>query len=392
MKITHLNTYTEGGAAEAALRLHTALLSIGENSKFIALYKGRCAQKEVYDFRDELSKINYWFTKVKNKPRSISISHISKAAGEWYNELNTVWNAGSHSAVKNADIIHLHWVSGFVDLPSFLKQDKKIIFTLHDHFLFSGGFHYPPPIKGIVSENKIDTQKQLIKKIVSEHPIEIVCPSQHLKELAQNSGILSKCNFHVIKNPVDTDVFTTEEKARCRLKLNIPNDKKVLFFISDYINYERKGFQVLEKTLALLDEEITLIVAGRGELPDKIGKATLKHFGLVKDKTLLNQLYGACDFLVNPSLNDISSNTVIEAMACGRPAIVFNSGGVPELVSEINGLISPDKTSQSLALTINQALKNNYNPKSIRDKALKEHALKVIAEQYMKIYHEMKNK
>ena len=45
MKVTHLNTYTEGGAAEASLRLHVALLNAKLESKFIALYKARCTVK-----------------------------------------------------------------------------------------------------------------------------------------------------------------------------------------------------------------------------------------------------------------------------------------------------------------------------------------------------------
>ena len=190
MKVTHLNTYTEGGAAEASLRLHSALLNEGIESKFLALYKGRCDLNEVYDFRDELSKINYWFTKFKNKPHTLASAGISKAAGEWYSDLNTVWKAEQHSLVKTADIVHLHWISNYVNLSTFFAQDKKIVFTLHDHFLFSGGFHYPPPKKGIIPEKKMEKQRQTIKDLLLKNPIHIVCPSEHLKNLACDSKII----------------------------------------------------------------------------------------------------------------------------------------------------------------------------------------------------------
>ena len=43
----------------------------------------------------------------------------------------------------NPDIIHLHWIGGFVDIPTFFKHVKKpIIWTLHDMNPFQGGFHY----------------------------------------------------------------------------------------------------------------------------------------------------------------------------------------------------------------------------------------------------------
>lgn len=397
MKIVHLNTYTQGGAAEAALRLHSALMQEKIESKFVALYKGRCSINGVSDFRDGLNPINFWFSKIKNKQRTINTLRISEKSGELFSEISSVWKAEQNSEVRTADIVHLHWVSNFVDLPSFFKNKfprsggfPKIVWTIHDHFLFAGGFHYPPIRKGSVSEDKIQEQKNIVKALLSEYPIDIVCPSEHLRTLAQNSGVLSKCTFHVIKNPVDTEVFKQLSKEECRTKLNIPSDKKVLFFISDRIEYERKGFPLLEKALSLLENDVTLIVAGTGQLPDKIGKATVKHFGLVKDKTLLNELYGACDVMVNPSLDDISSNTVIEAMACGRPVVAFKTGGIPELVAETNGLIAKDKTAIELANTINAILKMNFDPAAINTKALKEHSFSVIAEKYLAVYNKVK--
>jgi len=134
VKVTHLNTFTEGGAAEAALRLHNALLNENVDSKFLALYKGTCTDKEVYDFRDELSFIFYWLTKIKNKQKSASALRISKSAGEWYSDLTSVWKAQEHSLIKNADIVHLHWISNYVDIPSFLNSNKCTVELESFHF------------------------------------------------------------------------------------------------------------------------------------------------------------------------------------------------------------------------------------------------------------------
>ncbi len=385
MNVTHLNTFTEGGAAEAALRLHNALLNENIKSKFLALYKGSCTEKEVYDFRDEISFFNYWLSKLINKTKSGAALRISKASGEWYSKLDSVWKAEEHSLVKSADTVHLHWVSNYVNIPSFLNTNKKIVWTLHDHFLFSGGFHYPPPVKKTVMSAKIEADKQAIKVLLEKHPIDIVCPSENLMQLAKDSGILNKCRFHVIKNVVGSD-FKPLAQEPCRQQLNIPAKGKVLFFLSDLLNYERKGFSVLMKALALMNEEITLIVAGKGDLPAKIGKVTIQHFGLVRDKSKLNQLYNASDLLVNPSLNDISSNTIIEAMACGKPSVAFNSGGIPELITNVNGLITKEKTAESLAETIQKALEINFDANAIVEKSKAEHSASVIAKKYIEVY------
>ena len=48
-----------------------------------------------------------------------------------------------HPLVQEADIIHLHWIAGFVDYPTFFKKvDKPIVWTIHDENPGLGGSHY----------------------------------------------------------------------------------------------------------------------------------------------------------------------------------------------------------------------------------------------------------
>jgi glycosyltransferase involved in cell wall biosynthesis len=386
MKVVHLNTYTRGGAAEAALRLHVALLQEGIDSKFLALYKGECDLKEVYDLRDELGPLNYWLTKIRNKLKTLSQYRISKRSGELFSTLDSVWKAEEHSLVRSSDVIHLHWISNYVDLPVFLKGSRRIVWTLHDHFLFSGGFHYTPPRQGFVTEQKLNEQKGKIKELLNERPIDIVLPSEHLKKLALSSGLLSECRFHVIKNPVDPKTFHPLSKADCRKQLNLPQDAKVLLFISEMIHYERKGFSILQKALSLLDNKLILVVAGKGDLPSQIGKVIVRHVGYVSDHGFLNTLYNSADLLVNPSLDDISSNTVIEAMACGLPAVTFNTGGIPELITDVNGLIASERTAGSLASAITMALTTAFDKNNIVSRSAREHSPALIAKQYQEVY------
>jgi glycosyltransferase involved in cell wall biosynthesis len=388
MKVVHLNTYTRGGAAEAALRLHSGLLQKGAESRFLALYKGDCHLPQVYDFREKLSFFSYWLKKFANKNRTLADIKLSQRSGELFSNLSSVWPVHEHSFIRTSDIVHLHWVSNYVDLPHFLKQKHRIVWTLHDHFLFSGGFHYPPPDPGHLPPKKLDEQKKKIRELLTERPIDLVFPSEHLKQKAIASGVVQTCRLHVIKNPVDPKKFFPLSKKSAREKLGLPQDVPVIFFISDLIHYSRKGFSILQKALSLLENEVTVLVAGKGEVPNSIGKAKLKHVGYVSDHSFLNQLYNAADLLVNPSLDDISSNTIIEAMACGRPAVAFHTGGIPELIDEVNGLIAPEKNAQALAASIAQALKATYNEKDIIAKSLREHSPDLIAQKYLEVYAE----
>lgn len=385
MKIVHLNTYTEGGAAEAALRINEALLKQNIDSNFLTLYKAE--NKIAIDFRDESNFFENYSLKLKNKWRALKLEKLYSDAEELFSDINTVWDIKKHSLIKNSDIIHLHWISSFVDLPSFFKgQNKKIVWTIHDHFPFSGGFHYPVSVMKKEWSEKMELQQSIIIKIISENKINFVFPSEYLMKVAKDSNILGNNNFHVIKNPVDVNLFKPLIKNNCRDNRLVEKNKPVLFFLSDYFNYPRKGFHLLAEALHLINTEVTLITAGRGELPAQIGKAEIKNFGLVQNKNVLAELYNCADVLVNPSLADISSNTVIEAMACGIPAVAFATGGIPELIIEANGIIAKETSAQGLADAINLTLNKNYDSTKISRMANENHSFEIVGKKYADLY------
>lgn len=64
-------------------------------------------------------------------------------------------------------------------------------------------------------------------------------------------------------------------------------------------------------------------------------------------------LYSLADVFVAPSLWENFANTLLEAMACGRPLVTTTTGGGPEMVEEpANGLLVPPGDSAKLAEAI----------------------------------------
>ena len=54
-----------------------------------------------------------------------------------------IGNLALTQAYKNADIIHIHWLSdGFINLKSISKISKPIVWTMRDMWPFTGGSHY----------------------------------------------------------------------------------------------------------------------------------------------------------------------------------------------------------------------------------------------------------
>jgi glycosyltransferase involved in cell wall biosynthesis len=65
---------------------------------------------------------------------------------------------------------------------------------------------------------------------------------------------------------------------------------------------------------------------------------------------LLPAHYHSADILINPSLSESFGMTVAEAMACGKPVIVTNVGGMPGIVRHgVDGLVVPPANVEALA-------------------------------------------
>jgi hypothetical protein len=147
MKVLHITTSTSGGAGVACIRLHQGLLLASVNSEVLCLkdYKNIASRiPSIHEFSNGffpaiIRKGKFWFyeQKLKNKLKNQSpgFEHFS-AIDSWF-------DITTHPQFKKADIIHLHWVSGFLNFGSFfIKNKKPVIWTLHDMFPFTGGCHH----------------------------------------------------------------------------------------------------------------------------------------------------------------------------------------------------------------------------------------------------------
>jgi len=71
----------------------------------------------------------------------------------------------------------------------------------------------------------------------------------------------------------------------------------------------------------------------------------------------LAKAYASADLFVFPSLTDTFGNVVLEAHACGLPAIVSNEGGPQEIVeSHQSGLVVGARTPDEMFETMQQVV------------------------------------
>ena len=418
MKVLHINTYDRGGAANACLRLHLSLLEKGIESNLLILHKfnkkdiPNCFVYKNIEKKKSLIKRLLW--KIlpvlkKNETIKASIQKLIPETIEWFSFPDTGIDISTHPLYQDADIINLHWTANFLDYSFFEKNNKPIVWTLHDMNPFTGGCHYSFSCQKFQSNCSNCPQLQTIKEkdfsldifnykkkyFLKEENVTVVCPSVWLEKQAKSSKLLANKKLFTIPYGIDSSVFKPHDKQFSRKLLGLPEDKRIILFLSysSKSSNKRKGLDLLSKGLELLNDftgnTVLCVVGGKMDL----SQITFQHFqySAIADEILMSVFYSACDVFILPSLEDNLPNTVLESQMCGTPVIGFPIGGmIDSIIDDENGYIAEEITSESLASTIRKFLSrpDNFDSNKIRKKALEKYDSPIQAEAYITIYKE----
>ncbi len=96
--------------------------------------------------------------------------------------------------------------------------------------------------------------------------------------------------------------------------------------------------------------------------------AEASFLGYVSDERL-RELYRGCRVVIMPGVEDFGI-VPLEAMAGGRPAIVFGDGGGPETVVEgVTGIVFHEATAPALRFAVDSLQDVRFNSRALRERA-----------------------
>ncbi len=420
-----------GGAAIACLRLLAVLEKTeGIEVKMLVQEKKRnhlnisalantWLEKKISFARFALERLYFRFFE-KNKQIRFAFSPA-----------NVGIDISEHPLVQEADIIHLHWINfGFLSINSLeklFKLNKPIVWTLHDMWAFTGGCHHSGdcenyqiacgncvqylrnPAENDLS-NKVWQRKNAIfysllvprAKPRGGEGVKIVACSQWLANRAIKGSLFKDFSVKAIPNPLDISLFSPQNKAEARQKLGLPIDKKLILFVAAKVSVIWKGFSYFQEALEILklqhidSQAIELIILGESE-EETIQKLPFKShaLGRISDVNQIVSIYSVADVFVTSSIQENLPNTIMEAMACGTPAVGFEVGGIPEMIENKyngmppNGFLAKYKSAESLAEGIKWVLfeANHVElSKNARQKVLDNYSERVVVEKYLEVY------
>jgi glycosyltransferase involved in cell wall biosynthesis len=198
----------------------------------------------------------------------------------------------------------------------------------------------------------------------------------------------------VIHNMVDLSLFNVNKNGI----QDIYEDKEFEFFSCALdISEEGKGMECLIKafTRAFKDQNVSLRIGGGDSLKLSLSK-------LIQDLNMDNQikLLGAlsreevskemkrCDAFALASEHETFGVVYIEALACGKPVIGADNGGVEDIIKEDNGIIAKKKDVEDLAQALKR-IKENYNmydKNKIRENVIFSYSEKVLVGKLKGVY------
>ena len=311
---------------------------------------------------------------------------------------------------QEADVIHLHWINqGMLSLSGIrkiLKSGKPVVWTMHDiwpataicHLTlncrnFTTRCHNCRLLPGKGSSSDLSTSVWRKKeKMLEDSSIYFVTCSHWLEQEAKASALLRGQKIVSIPNPIDTHIYRSGDKQTARKNLGLPEDKRLILFVSQRVTNKNKGMDYLIDACRQMEDYELVILGGHAE--EVVDQLPLKAhpLGYVNDERRIVEIYQAVDVFVLPSLSENLPNTIMEAMACGVPCVGFKVGGIPEEIDhKRNGYVAEYRDSDDLARGIRWILSeadyNQLSQEAVR-KVAHSYSQQSVAISYLDVYHQ----
>jgi glycosyltransferase involved in cell wall biosynthesis len=408
MRISHYNTFADGGSAVLMLRLHDALRAMGHDSR-IRYRRGNILLPEA----QRLEYCQGWLDRQRERVqhRFESWALVPNAASH-YGRCRLHKATPPPAADATADIIHLHWVSRWLDLPSFLKAIPKqvpIVWTIHDMSPLAGGCFTDfgcdqiengcrccPLLKSPFNHFLAAQEWKRRSRALAGRRIFAVGNSAFTTHLIKKSALFHGAEKIVTIHPaLNVREFIRHDKAEARRLLGIVPDRFVLGFGAAALTDENKGFnrflEVAEKVAGRLGS-VDALVFGDGLSAAGSQRVKVHGLGRLSSPVLQSLVYSAMDVLVVASCMETFGQVATEAQACGTPVWAFDVGGLKDAIqSGVTGSLIPFPDTTRMAESICAAAVDGRLPamgSRAAEWVRQTFSTEQMAEQYLNLYRE----
>lgn len=262
----------------------------------------------------------------------------------------------------DVDLIHAHFAypEGFVGVLAREKIKRPLIVTIHGYDLLTE----PSIGYGL----RLHKHYDLIIRSVLKKADAIILASKAL--YMEASRILSNNEIgkiHLIPNGVDVNKFNPSIDGSEIKRLYKAEGKYIVFTARYHRSVYGIAYLIMAAKLVISKrKDVIFIIGGDGpllnyhkELAGKLGVKDYIVFTGAIPRDIIPKYYAASDIVVVPSLQESWGLVATEAMACGKPVIASNVGGLPDqIIDGFNGFLVPPRSPKAIADKILYLLEN----------------------------------
>ena len=253
---------------------------------------------------------------------------------------------------EDIDIIHGHYLfpAGAAAVEVGKKHNIKTYVTAHGSDMFEL-YKSQPFIRSTIKSVLRDADR-------------VLAVSNALKHEIVATGVVGIADKTEISwNSVDINKFSSKKDDSFKKEYKL-EDKPIVLFVGNLI--KRKNVDSLLEAKKIANSDYYLIIVGDGSLyknlTKKVKDENIQDVIFTGSRDDVEKIIPSCDVLILPSFSESFGLVLIEALACGKPVIGSDVGGISEIItSDVGLLIDPKKVS-----TIAKAIDKIVNDKNLR--------------------------
>ncbi|MGA3131140.1 MAG: glycosyltransferase [Terracidiphilus sp.] len=272
------------------------------------------------------------------------------------------------------------WMTARTLLPHVRAFAPDVVFGC---FLYPEGFAalriarslgVPVSVMSIGSDlNRIgDSLSARYTRTVLREADSIVTVCDDLRNTAVAKGAPA-AKARAVLNGCDLKVFYPQDRSQARERLGIDTSCEAVVYVGRMDL--KKGLRELVEAVAALHASrprLHCYLVGRGPdrtaIEDAIRTGEAGGFVHLVPGCAFEEVatwMTAASVVTLPSYMEGCPNVILEALACGRPVVATNVGGIPEVLSDSCGRLVPPREPAKLAEALASVLDAAWNPKAV---------------------------
>lgn len=261
--------------------------------------------------------------------RGITVRKAVKISSSVSGYIPFYWQSLFLARESSLDILQAEYIPHSSIIPAFLKRkDTPLVLKFH------GDDARIYPFKNVFNHT---LTRMMIRK--ADH---VITSSGEMKQILTRIGG-NPDRITALHTGIDTEFFSPGKKDESRKLLGLPESCTIFVFVGRL--HPWKGIvEILQIARACPD--LLFVLIGPGNVPDHPKNCIFT--GVLCPESVRVWLHAA-DCFILPTHTEAVPTSVMEAFACGVPAITTDVGGCPEIVETgVNGLMVPVKDIRAL--------------------------------------------